>query len=140
MASKFANGLATVSLVSCAVALPLTSLAAEAVDIEAATTIAADTKFKIELAAKCGTPIASHTNLRLERFAVALDLMTKGLGPQKLSQADFETVMTAVSTPESTTAIAKRAAEAAFTSSECQQSDNIKYWNFLREAGPTLGN
>jgi len=139
MASKFTNRLITVSLVSCVVALPLTALAAEAVDIEAATTLAADTKFKIELAAKCGTPIASHTNLRLERFAVALDLGSKGLGPQKLSKADFETVMTVVSTPENTTAIAKRAAEAAATSSGCQQPDNIKYWNFLREAGPILG-
>lgn len=139
MTGKFTNGLVTISIVSCVLALPLTALAAEAVDIEAATTLAADTKFKIELAAKCGTPIANHTNLRLERFAVALDLGAKGLGPQKLSKMDFETVMTAVSTPENTTAIAKRAAEAAATSSGCQQPDNIKYWNFLREAGPLLG-
>lgn len=139
MVSKFANGLAAVSLVSWAAAFPLTALAAEAVDIEAATAVAADTKFKIDLAAKCGTPIASHSNLRLERFAVALDLNTKGFGPQKLSQADFETVMAAVSTPESISAITKHAAEAAATSSGCQQPDNIKYWNFLREAGPILG-
>lgn len=135
---KNAKSFSVVAILSIA-AFPLALLAAETADIEAATSIAADTKYKLELAAKCGTAISSQPNLRLERFAVALDLKTKGFGPQKLSQANFENVMTAVSTPESVAVISRRAMEAS-TANGCSQPDNIKYWSFLKEAGKIFGN
>lgn len=94
MVSKYTKALGTATLISCIAVFPHAVLGAEAADLEAAASVATDTKFMIELAAKCGTPISIHANLRLERFAVALDLSSKGLGPQKLSRADFENVMT----------------------------------------------
>lgn len=138
MASKFTNGSVTASLVSCAVALPLAALAADAVDVDAATAVAMDTKFTIDLAAACGTPIASQPNVQLERFAIALALEPRGFTPQKLSQAVFQAVIASAFKPESISASAKRAAELAATSDGCQQPENIKYWNFLRAAGGIL--
>jgi hypothetical protein len=128
-----------IAALSAFVALPIASLAAEEADIGAATSLAADTMYKIELAAKCGTPVSSQHNLKLERFAVALDLKKNGLVPQTLPQADFENIMSSISTAESTAAIAKRAAEAS-KENVCSQPENIKYWNFLRSAGKMLGN